>query len=337
MADETPDPVSQAEAPAASLESQLTTATTETPVVPDVPTSAVVTTQDGAAAAPVAQPASEGWQGVRDYAKSRGVELPYADDGAALEALLTAHRNAGRRDYYADLGQRLAPQAPQIQQYLAEQTRAAAAPPAPPAWQPPEFNKAWVAQVELDEATGQLRSKAGYDPGIAEKVTAYKNWRDEFLDDPAKVVGPLVEARARDLIRQEFAQHQQQATASQIIQSHAQWMYVADSAGRPQLTPEGAVYASTVQQFAPMVADPRQLDAIATMAVQNDIYRRKAAVAAPAAGGAAVAPVTAASVGGGNTRPSQGAPPAPDVSRKGMTLRQMLQSATARTEFSNAS
>ena len=58
------------------------------------------------------------WQGVRDYARAQGIELPFEDDGAALQALLASHRQANQRDFYADLGRRMAPHAQQITAYL---------------------------------------------------------------------------------------------------------------------------------------------------------------------------------------------------------------------------
>src|SRR5512135_988707 len=41
------------------------------------------------------------WQGVVDYARSQGIQLPYQDDVVAIRALLDAYRRSQERNYYA--------------------------------------------------------------------------------------------------------------------------------------------------------------------------------------------------------------------------------------------
>ncbi len=80
-----------------------------------------------------------------------------------------------------------------------------------------------------------------------------------------------------------------------------------------------------------------KLNAIALAITQNAVYSQRAAASAPPASNAGAAPVTAASVGGSNTRPGSSAPAAPAASQNGMSLRQRLQAATARMDFSSVS
>jgi hypothetical protein len=179
---------SEVAAPTQSLEGAITSA-----VAAAEQTAAPVAAVPEAVPAPPGQ--SSDWQGVRDFAKAMGVELPYENDAAALTNLLAAYQGLQRRDWYSDLGQRLAPHADKIAAYLAEQEKPKA-PEGPPAWRAPEIKREWLQMVERDEATGVIRSKAGYDPSIADKVQSYVEWRERFSERPDEVLTPWVEQRA---------------------------------------------------------------------------------------------------------------------------------------------
>ncbi len=269
------------------------------------------------------------WTGVRDYLKAKGIELPFEDDGAALEALGRAYQGSQQRNYFTELGQRLAPHAKQLQAYLAQQ--AAAVQQAAPAasWAAPEFKKEWMNLVERDENTGALRSKAGYDPGIADKVQAYADWRDRFLDSPETVIGPLVEQRAAALIEQRFASHSEQVAAQAIVQQNADWIFQKGADGRPvrgQFTPEGVLFSQTTQRLWDSgLTDVNVIAGLARTVVENAVLRRHLqGQASPAAAQAVLAANGSPSVGpgvvGGN---------APPPSQAGLSLRERLERATA--------
>lgn len=280
---------------------------------------------------PAGAPAAE-WQGVRDYAKAQGIELPYGDDVSALAALLTSYRQGQTRDYYSDLGRRVAPHANELSEFLRARQQQAQAPQSPPAWEPPPFRKEWLQQVERDPETGLLRAKAGYDPGLVDKVQAYADWQDRFRDSPESVIAPLVEDRARKLIREELGQHQQQILADSLVAQGASWLFRADASGNPavdnqgrrQLSPAGALYARAAGElWQAGLRDVRQVHALARDRVENAVLRQQLLALQPAPAGtpAAQAP---ASVGGGNTRPSASAPPTPPATQQGLSLRERL-------------
>ncbi len=333
------EPVTQAPpteaAPSGTLAERMTTATASTPEVA-APTTAggpVDASVVQAAGASTSAAAATEWTGVREYARSQGVELPFEDDGAALQALIRAHQQVGQRDYYADLGRRVAPQANEIAEFLRQRQAQQTAPQAPQPWDGPEYDESWLSVVERDENTGRLRSKAGYDPAIAEKVEAYGKWRNGFLMRPETVVGPLIEQRAQQLIDAKFAEYNERTVADQIVVKNAPWMFAADPQGQPvytpqgqrQLTAEGIGYARVADAlWRGGLRDVRQIDQLARAQVENVVLRQQLLANRPAAAADAASVLTApTSVGGNLTRPSAAAP-AENGSQKGQSLAQRL-------------
>lgn len=272
------------------------------------------------------------WQGVRDYAKTQGVELPFEDDGAALNTLLSAYKQANERNYYADFGRQAAPHAQEFQEYLRTRQQPQA-PAAPPPWKGPEFKEEWLQVVEKDENTGRLRSKAGYDPTIAQKVEAYAEWRERWQKEPEAIIGPLIQSEAQKLVDARFAEQNERYRADQLLSRHAAWMFAADAQGRAlynqqtgqrQITPEGVTYArATEQLWASGIRDVGTIDTYAQMVVQNAVMRQRLLLTQPAANGSPNA-APSSSVGGQLTRPSAAAP-AVAAPSKGMSLRDMLR------------
>ncbi len=281
-----------------------------------------------------AAPAPE-WTGVRDYAKARGTELPFDNDEAALEALLRSHQQASQRDYYADLGRTVAPQAQQIAEYLEQRrTAQASASAQPPAWQAPEYNEQWMAVVERDPETGQLRSKPGYDPSLPQKVQAYADWRENLLRAPHTVMQPLMEQTALRLIDERLAAQREQTTAEQIVARNAAWLFattpqgapVYTANGQPQFTAEGVLYArASDAAWRGGVRDPRLIDQIARGQVENAVLRQRLAQLQPAATPAAAIAASEArpSLAGALSRPSTGAAHT-NGSQTGLSLRERL-------------
>ena len=281
------------------------------------------------------EPLAAEWQGVSDYARQLGVQLP-ADDHQALATLLNAYQRSLQPNFYEQFGRQLAPYADQVQQYLQHQ-RAMQQQQVPgrAPWQPPEWNPAWVNMVERDPATGMLYAKPGVNPQIAEKVQQYAEWRDQFLDDPAKTIQPLVEHRAKELIQQEFATHRQTVEADNLVAENANWMFQADPNGVPMLhqdgsralSPAGAVYARAVNDiWNSGVRNVRQCHLLARAQVENAVLRQQWLThyaQAPAAYAQQQQGMMPTNVGGSATRPSVSPQRGPQSSN-GLGLRELL-------------
>ena len=224
------------------LESSITSATAD---VPQVDGNGEVVAEGAAAAASSAPSAPQGmaesqWQGVLDYARSQGYQLPYRDDAAAVQGLLQAYRTANERNYYSDLGRSMAPYADQISAWIRQNQAAQSQQQQQrPQYAPPPWDPKWVGMVERDPNTGGLRSKAGYDPRIADAVQNYADWRDRFLENPAQTITPLVEERARQLIQQEMATHKESLAAEQLVSQNANWIFQSYDDGKPVLGQDG--------------------------------------------------------------------------------------------------
>lgn len=297
----------------------------------------VVSTAPEPAAASAAQQAE--WQGVVDYARSQGVQLPYQDDVVAIRALLDAYRGSQERNYYADLGRQMAPYSDQIQAWIrqnqlqADQARVPAADP----YAAPEWDDRWALMVERDPATGMIRSKPGYDPRIGEKAQAYAEWRSKWDNDPKfrdAYVESRAESRARQLIEERFATHAESAQAQSIVAQNAAWVFQSHPDGTPVigqdgmkvLSPAGHIYAQAVNQiWNSGVRNVEQCNALARTYVENVVMRQQFLAYQQQVQGQAqqaqgqVSP----SVGGSATRPSV-SPPAGRVKQGGMTLQEML-------------
>ncbi len=276
----------------------------------------------------IAQPAAPGgeWQSIRDYAKDQGVELPWADDRSAVQNLLQSYRQLQERNYYADLGRQVAPHAEAVREYIQQRQSPAEAQP-PPAYRPPPFRQEWLAMVERDPETGGLRSKPGYDPALPEKVQAYSDWRDRFMQEPEAILGPLVDERARQYVQQELGQYKEQDLAQRLIQREATWIFQGGSVGGA-LTPAGRLYGQVVGSlYQGGLRDVAQLHTAAIAHVQAAVFRAQhvQAAAQPPAAPAAAAEVPV-SLGGALARPSSSAPrrPATADPMKGLSLRERL-------------
>ncbi len=326
MAEETevrpPEPAAPPPEPQqGSLESRMGRAVEAQPAAlpqPPVTSPAPVTTEP-------AQPGSE-WQSIRDYAKEQGMELPWADDHAAVQNLLQSYRQLQERNYYADLGRQVAPHAEDVRAWIAQRQAPAAAAP-PPAYRPPPFKQEWLAMVERDPETGTLRSKPGYDPALPEKVQAYSDWRDRFMQEPEAILGPLVDERARQYVQQEVSQYREQDLAQRLIQREATWIFQGGSVGGA-LTPAGRLYGQVVGSlYQGGLRDVAQLHTAAIAHVQAAVFRAQhvQAAAQPPAAPAAAAEVPV-SLGGALARPSSSAPrrPATADPMKGLSLRERL-------------
>ncbi len=280
-----------------SLEQRLTTAAGPEPVSaapvaqPASPAAPAAPAQPAASAAAPATPAE--WQGVTDFARAQGVELPWKDDVQALQNLISAYRQQGQRNFYADLGRQVAPHADQIRAMIQQQQAQQQAPPSRP-WAAPSFKREWLSQVETDPETGQLRARPGYDPSLPEKVQAYAEWLNKFQSKPDEFLDPWVEAKATAIVEQRMAGYQEQQDASRLVSQEAQWIFQGGRVGGP-LTVAGQMYGRAANQFYQAgLRDVRSLHAAAVAVVQNAFLRQQAQASGQAQAAAQAAPAVAA-------------------------------------------
>ena len=263
------------------------------------------------------------WQSIRDVANSRGYQHAgqFQDDAAFLDHLLQQANQARQSDFYARLGQQMAPHASRIQQFLQQgqqpqQTQQAQ----PQPWEAPEFDEKWLNLVERDPATGIYVAKPGADPQFAAKVNAFATWKANYDRNPAAVLNGMVEARAKaiaaETVREQLAVQGREQTVRSIVAENSQWLYQRDQAGQPvrdylgqpMLTPVGTRYMHHLQQIKGMgVTDPRHQDALAKQAVQAEHYAAQAQ--AQAARDGQGNPQSRAATNNPNINPIQTAPP----------------------------
>jgi hypothetical protein len=295
--------------------------------------------------APTPAPVSAEWQSIRDAAGALGYDLSaYTDDRAALAHLVQSAAQAKQANYYAQLGQQLAPHAPAIQQYLQTQKT----PPAPerPSYAPPEFDKRWLSLVEFDANTGMYLSKPGAPPEVAQKVNAFADWQEKFRNNPLEMITPAIEDRLSKAVEERvatvIASHQRTQSINQIVAQNSDWLYQAGADGRPVVgpdgrfmpTPQGARYAQHVSHLQRSgMSDPVTIDSMARNLLAGEIavaqvqqarqQQQSGAMAAPAL---AVArsqanPLQAAAM----AAPGAFVPGASDPTDSGLSLSDMLR------------
>jgi hypothetical protein len=325
------------ETPGVSAEGQ-----TPEPSVDPAASSAVDAVQQPAVEQAPAAAEATSWTGVADFARQAGIPLEAENDVAALQTLLAAYQQQQRRDYYSELGQQVAPHQAQFQQWLAEQgQRQQAQQQTPPAWRPPELRKEWLSMVERDPETGVLRSKAGYDPGIAQNVTKYLDWRENFMDRPDEFLVPLIEQRAMELVERKLSERDQRSSADQILQENSSWMLAKDTSGqfvvdprtqKYKLTPEGVLFQQASAELTQAgLTDVRMIARLAKERVENAVLRQRAMLQSTQP----QQPASQPAGGGGNgvlparvVPQANGRSPADSAGMKGLTLRELLEAKT---------
>ncbi len=222
------------------------------------------------------------WAALRQQMGRYGVTLPEnltPEQGYAQIA--QAYQGNQQRNYYADVGAAVAPHLDQFTQW--QQQQQAVNQPAPQQdtgpWNPPHFDERWMNVVETDPATGQIRSKPGYDPRYGTMTQAYADYMQgqqrEFWQNPQVYMQKMLQGHIQQEIQQHiqgsFGQYQEQVQANNLIQRNQQWLYQNDQNGRPtvgpngrpQLSPNGVRYYQYIEQAAkqyrmPTVAEQNQ-------------------------------------------------------------------------------
>ncbi len=230
---------------------------------------------DGEEEAPAGQstekpqpPEQPEWHSIRDVAKQRAGYDPalWKDDEHAASEIVDGYRKFREIEPDYTLYQRLSPQ---FQAWLQNQGQPAPqqAQPEQPKWyKPPEFQEAWIQDLELDEK-GNVRPKEGrqVSPDRLNKVTNYLQWiretRSRFERDPQSAINEMVTDRVQEIVeskvneRVETLRLQQQAQS--FADKHAQWLFRHDGGGnrvfdphtnKPVLTDEGRMFAHYFSQ-----------------------------------------------------------------------------------------
>lgn len=192
---------------------------------------------------------TKSWQSIRDASKELGYEFDpgIQDDSAALKYLLQEQARARqleeenrRADAYRQIGEQLAPHVEEIQRWRSEQARAAEA---PPSYQPPPYDKRWLAMVERNPETGLVVGKPGCPPGIVEAVNRRIDWEEKYAEDPIGMAVKATEERVtktvEEIFTKKFQEYQREQSARQIEYENASWMYQTNSQGQVQLGYDG--------------------------------------------------------------------------------------------------
>ena len=269
---------------------EASTETTDTPIPADqFSTGGVPEARQETASSPAAsQQVDPTPPSIRDLVRNLGGILPsqVGDDYTALaylvnqsrqaEALAAAQRQA---DVYTQLGRQLAPQANQIGQYLQQQQQ----PQAPPAWEPPPFDKRWLGLVKMDDASGTyIGVHPTVHPGIIDAVNKYADWRAQFMDNPMAMIQPAIDAartrwleEARAENRQMYERSQLETATRGIVQNISPWFYQYDAqgnaladpmSGQPLPSQLGQQYLATLNLLKQNgVTNPVALDRLAQM------------------------------------------------------------------------
>ncbi len=284
-----------------------------------------------------AAPAANDWQSIRDAATALGYQGPQgiSDDRSFLQHLIQQANASRQQNFYAQLGQQLAPKAQQIQQYLQTQNQPAQ-PAAPNPWEAPKFDERWLGLVERDPGTGLFVAKPGGPTEIAQSVNAYAEWKAKYDRDPAGTINGMVEARARAVAQEtfqtQFAQVQRQQAIQNIVAQNQTWLYSLDASGNrqadwqgnPIYSPIGTAYIQELQRVQSYgITDPVRQDSLAKELVRGRLAQQ---------GGQQQAAPNPQAQARPNVNPLQGLPPsqravtpgATDPAQEGLTLSQQI-------------
>ncbi len=188
-------------------------------------------------------------QTIREAAAFYGLDLSqFEDDSQAFAHLVQQAQQARQANYYAQLGQQIAPHYAQVQQYLQQQQAQAQPKAERPAWEAPEFDERWMSLVDKDPNTGVYVAKLGVNTAFAEKVQAYADHVDKgtttLARSPMDAPAPLIESVAQKLIEDRFGKAQETHQAQQIIAESESWLYATDAQGRRLVSADGKHMAS---------------------------------------------------------------------------------------------
>lgn len=258
-----------------------------TPPPTQSPAPAATSTPPPAQTTPIPAPSTPAYESARDFAsKALGYKADtYSDDESFLRAVVageqTLRRQLAEAQQYVHLYH---------QQQQQQPKPAPAEKPDPFArYKAPEFNQAWLAQVERTE-TGGLRLKEGADPSILPKLHAYQQYQAEVAQkmttDP---IGYLREAfetiaaeKAQAVVQEQLQRAQGDHYVNSFLQNNAGWLLQQDSQGRvvqnpatgqAMLTPAGGRFLHFMQEAERYgITNPAAQEAYATNGLKAELY-----------------------------------------------------------------
>jgi hypothetical protein len=238
-------------------------------------------------------PADDGLLSVVEGLKQFGYTPQATGDYQALREVTRLAQEASQlrqraqaADFYSRLGQQIAQLPPEQLRTLQEPV--AAAPTRQP-WEPPQFNRDYMALVDQDPGTGKYVSKPGVPPEVGRAVNEYNDWLQGFLHNPTQIISQAAEHVAKQqfdrLFQERWAQQQAQTEVQQILAQNASWMYQRDTAGQmmrdasgnPLMSREGGLYSQAVRQLNDAgVTSPAQKNALAIQIVRGQLAAEQA-------------------------------------------------------------
>lgn len=155
------------------------------------------------------------------------------------------------------------------QQHQARQPQQQPGQPAQPAsnlneFGVPKWNRALEKFLTQDPQTGEVRAAWGAPPGILAEYDAYMTARKEaintLLDEPMKLLGPLIEkalsTQGPQIADSRIQSVQERAFANNYVEANANWIFEQangqvkkDFMGRPVLSQLGQMFQQKVQQL----------------------------------------------------------------------------------------
>lgn len=193
--------------------------------------------------------------------------LPYAQDYLA-----------NQRDYETWKQQRNAPPNPQVQQ--ASQLQQRQAEQQPSWWNPPKVKESDLRYMIRDPETGRevVSPDAPLDVRRSlEELQAYKaDFAKNFLADPEKTLGPMVESRAKEIasqiVDQTLSRRDNEAFVDEVQKSNQDWLFDPQTGN---VTPEGFLVHKYIEEAKSLgIADPKQRWDYAVRATERDVLIR---------------------------------------------------------------
>jgi hypothetical protein len=257
------------------------TTNTEVDLDTDVQTDTDVQVDDAAATQALDTGASaastaDDFLSIREAAQQYGYAdaANFDDDEAALKHLIEQAK-APRADEQLSLaGRRYLEHSSEFEEFLrtreAEQA-AAKTTDEPKFWDAPEWNPAWLNQVQSDPETGQLRPINGGTMETVHRVNRYLAYRgdqqERFWSDPFGYLNPYlehrekgVESKIKSVVDEALAGERSAMQARQFVSGNQDWLYEKDAQGNPRLAQSAdgnvvPVLSADGQRFAGYVND----------------------------------------------------------------------------------
>jgi hypothetical protein len=176
----------------------------------------------------------------------------YRTDSELVKGLINAHHLVGQRDEDATIGRQFRPYANDFVQYLASRQKGQAQggqPQVPEA--NPSFKPEWKTKIQVSADASGKETLTG-DPVAISEYNAWKDWSqsriETLVSDPEKIIGPLVEKKAREIaeakIREYTNQRDSQAFAGDFLEQSKAWMW---DGGQYYVTPQGQVQGNLTE------------------------------------------------------------------------------------------